>query len=161
MGQGEAETGPRGLGRPAATARSALNRLGEEATAEETCNAFVMVPVGTDPDTCRDLVLEVQQALKSEAVSAGKTVGEFFPGHPMQGIHRTGFRPLAGPHPVLAVRAMVITDILFLTLPGIPAAERLPCLKVWHSRFGEVTGGPWAQLHADALAAAEKELDDR
>ncbi|MFF2810199.1 DUF6875 domain-containing protein [Streptomyces sp. NPDC058000] len=140
------------------TVRSALRRLGNGDAADDVYNAFVMVPVGADLEIRHELVRTVQQEVKAEAVAAGKMVGEFFPGHPMRGIHSDAFRPLVSPHPILAVRMMVITDILFLTFPEIPAADRLSYLKVWHGLFGEQTAGPWADLYEKALAAAEKEL---
>lgn len=151
-------SGSRGPKRLATTVRSALRRLGEGDAADDVYNAFVMVPVGADPDSCQELVLAVQQELKAEAVAAGKMVGEFFPGHPMSGIHSPEFRPLVSPHPMLAVRMMVVTDILFLTFPAIPAAERLAHLKVWYGLFGEQSAAPWAQLYERAVAEAEKEL---
>ncbi|MCE0446762.1 hypothetical protein LT493_25845 [Streptomyces tricolor] len=125
-------SGPRGQRRLETTARSALARLGEDAAGDNVYNAFVMVPVGTDESTRAAIVLDVQQELKAEAIAAGKMVGEFFPGHPMPGIHNPSFRPLAAPHPLLAVRTMVITDILFLVFPSIPPADRLAYLDVWH-----------------------------
>lgn len=153
--------GPRGRRRFETTARSALARLGDGDSGDNIYNAFVMVPVGADENVRRAMVLEVQQALKSEAVAAGKMVGEFFPGHPMRGIHNDSFRPLASPHPVLAVRAMVITDILFLSFPDIPAAERLSYLEVWHGLFGASTPAPWGQLYENARAEAERDVSAR
>ncbi|MEU4846844.1 DUF6875 domain-containing protein [Streptomyces gilvosporeus] len=151
-------SGPRGTARLAATARSALARLGDRSAPDSVYNAFVMVPVNASAELRRERVLEVQQELKAEAVAAGKMVGEFFPGHPMRGIHSDTFRPLVSPHPVLAVRAMVVTDILFLTFPAIPAAERLSYLTVWHGLFGEGTAGPWGEIYEKARAEAEREV---
>ena len=110
-------SGPRGTERLANTARSALARLGDRSAPDSVYNAFVMVPVGESAEVRRERILEVQQELKAEAVEAGKMVGEFYPGHPMPEIQSETFRPLVSPHPVLAVRAMVVTDILFLTSP--------------------------------------------
>lgn len=151
-------SGPRGQRRLETTARSALARLGEDAAGDNVYNAFVMVPVGTDESTRAAIVLDVQQELKAEAIAAGKMVGEFFPGHPMPGINNPSFRPLAAPHPLLAVRTMVITDILFLVFPSIPPADRLAYLDVWHSRFGDSAVAPWAQLYETSRAQAEQEL---
>ncbi|MFF9348210.1 DUF6875 domain-containing protein [Streptomyces sp. NPDC014734] len=151
-------SGPRGRRRLETTARSALARLGEDSGGDNVYNSFVMVPVGPDEATRAALVVDVQQTLKAEAVAAGKMVGEFFPGHPMPGIHNASFRPLASPHPLLAVRAMVITDILFLVFPSIPPADRLANLEVWHGRFGDSPIAPWAQLYETSRAEAEREL---
>ncbi|WP_326617968.1 hypothetical protein OG863_11225 [Streptomyces decoyicus] len=153
-------SGPRGTGRLANTARSALARLGDRSAPDSVYNAFVMVPVGESAEVRRERILEVQQELKAEAVEAGKMVGEFYPGHPMPGIHSETFRPLVSPHPVLAVRAMVVTDILFLTFPAIPAEERLAYLRVWHGLFGEGTAGPWGQIYEKARAEAEREASE-
>jgi hypothetical protein len=152
-------SGPRGQRRLETTARSALARLGEDAAGDNVYNSFVMVPVGADESTRAAMVLDVQQALKAEAIAAGKMVGEFYPGHPMPGIHNPSFRPLAAPHPLLAVRTMVITDILFLVFPSIPPGDRLTYLEVWHSRFGDSAVAPWARLYETARAETERELE--
>ncbi|MCP9211178.1 DUF6875 domain-containing protein [Streptomyces sp. NEAU-Y11] len=149
--------GPRGVRRLENTARSALARLGEEPSGDDIHNSFVLVPVGEDPDVCQELVLEVQQRLKREAVVAGKMIGEFFPGHPMQGVHSRSFRPLASPRPVLAVRTMVVTDILFLTFAGIPAADRLAYLAVWEERFADMAGHTWIRMYEAARTEAERD----
>lgn len=55
---------------------------------------------------------------------------------------------------------MVVTDILFLTFPAIPAEERLSYLRVWHGLFGEGTAGPWGQIYETARAEAEREASE-
>ncbi|MET7938420.1 DUF6875 domain-containing protein [Streptomyces sp. NPDC005322] len=150
--------GSRGRQRLESIARSALERLGQKGDRDDIYNTFVMLPVGDDVDRRRNLVVEVQSALKPEAVAAGKMVGEFFPGHPMRGIHNQAFRPLVSPHPLLAVRAMVVTDVLFLALPEIPARDRLSYLDVWNSRFAELDASPWQHAYRAAKDLAEKEI---
>ncbi|GAA0460197.1 DUF6875 domain-containing protein [Streptomyces sp. NPDC046215] len=151
-------SGARGPKRLESLARSALGRLDGPHASDDVYNAFVMVPVGPDAATRHRIVVDVQQALKKEAVAAGKMVGEFFPGHPMPGIHNEGFRPLDSPHPVLAVRSMVITDILFLTFPEIPVADRLSYLAVWHDQFGGEPAERWNEIYRTAKDQAEREI---
>lgn len=153
-------SGPRGEVRLTAIARSALERLGERDENDNMYNTFLMIPVGAERSICQERVVNVHRKLKPEAVAAGKLVGDFFPNHPMPGIHSEDFRPLASPHPMLAARALVITDILFLTFPTIPAAERLSFMRVWHSLFGEGCPEQWARVYETAWAEAEIELAD-
>ena len=56
-----------------------------------------------------------QRHLKTEFVERGLMVGEFHAGPPMAaGLHNPRFRPLRSPVPLLAIRAMVPTDLPFL-----------------------------------------------
>lgn len=149
--------GPRGAERLESTARSALSRLGGRPIGDDIHNCFILIPTGEDADTCRDLVVRVQERLKGEAVAAGRMIGEFFPGHPMPGIRSASFRPLASPRPILAVRSMVVTDLLFLTFPGISGPDRRAYLAVWQQQFGERAGEAWTQMYEAALAEAMQE----
>ncbi|OKK02918.1 hypothetical protein AMK26_23225 [Streptomyces sp. CB03234] len=56
-----------------------------------------------------------QRALKTEFVERGLMVGEFHDGPPaVPGLWNRDFRPLRSPVPLLAMRAMVRTDLPFL-----------------------------------------------
>ena len=56
-----------------------------------------------------------QRLMKTEFVDRGLMIGEFHPGPPAAaGLHNPGFRPLHSPLPLLAIRAMVRTDLPFL-----------------------------------------------
>ncbi|WXA91173.1 hypothetical protein LZC95_32545 [Pendulispora brunnea] len=61
------------------------------------------------------LVDSVQRRLKSEFVDRGLMIGEFHSGPPAApGLHNADFRPLRSPLPMLAIRAMVPSDLPFL-----------------------------------------------
>ncbi|MFE4665010.1 DUF6875 domain-containing protein [Streptomyces sp. NPDC056716] len=150
-------SGPSGPRHLEILARSALARLGDDCTGDELYNSFVMVPIGSPSAVRQDVVRAVQRVLKPEAVAAGKMIGDFFPGNPMAAIHNPLFRPMASPHPLLAVRAMVVTDILFLGSPAVPARDRLSSLRVWHNRFGATAAPAWAALYHQVRDTAEEE----
>lgn len=97
--------------------------------------SVLFIPVGTDHTALVGAVTWVQQELRAEAVDRGCMVGEFFPGHPAPGVHSAEFRPLQSPRPILGIRTMVDTDILFLGSPGLPAEQRQHGVEAWHRFF--------------------------
>ena len=63
----------------------------------------------------RELIEGAQTALKAGFVASGLMIGEFHDGPPDKaGLWNPGFRPLRSPWPMLAIRHMVPTDLLFL-----------------------------------------------
>lgn len=60
------------------------------------------------------LIDPVHQALKSEITAQGLMIGQFYPGCLEPGLHNPDYRPLEAPHPLLAIRPMQLTDLMFL-----------------------------------------------
>ena len=89
--------------------------LTAEAGRSRTFHTIVMV----FPDLPRPLAAptidRIQAGLKTEYVSRGLMIGEFHDGPPDKpGLWNPEFRPLHGPLPMLAIRHMVSSDVLFL-----------------------------------------------
>lgn len=62
-----------------------------------------------------ELIDGAQEALKADFVASGLMIGEFHDGPPDKaGLWNPGFRPLRSPWPMLVIRHMVPTDLLFL-----------------------------------------------
>jgi len=60
------------------------------------------------------LIDPVQQALKAEITAQGLMIGQFYPGCLEPGLHNPDYRPLVAPHPMLVIRPMQLTDLMFL-----------------------------------------------
>jgi hypothetical protein len=118
--------------------------------------AAVVIPYGQPDRTITRQIECVQSALKPEFVSRGMMIGEFWPGHPMPGLHNQSFRPLAAPVPMLAMRHMVATDLLFLSGPHIPPVTRVSLLADYERNLGLGLTGRWRARCHEAMAAAAR-----
>lgn len=77
--------------------------------------AFLLLFPNIPGNKSHDLVEMAQQDLRFTFVPKGLMVGEFHPGPPDKaGLWNKQFRPLNCPIPMLAIRHMVPTDVLFL-----------------------------------------------
>jgi uncharacterized protein DUF6875 len=148
--------GPEDFGRLRAAAADWLPRIRSAADSDGRSESVLFLPVGAEPAVLVDAVTQVQRELRCEAIRRGCMVGEFFPGHPMPGIHNPEFRPLNSPRPILGIRTMVDTDVLFLSMPAIPAAERARFLPTWHRFYGAVA----APALLDVYERARRGLDN-
>ncbi|MEC3956674.1 hypothetical protein VMT65_26805 [Nocardia sp. CDC153] len=61
-----------------------------------------------------DLIDAVHQSRKTEVVSQGMMLGQFYPGCAVPGLWDRDFHPLDAPLPMLVLRAMMSTDFPFL-----------------------------------------------
>lgn len=74
-----------------------------------------IVTVITDLDTPFGAYFDERlERLKSTFVESGLMLGEFYPGCPQSGIRNPHFRALESPVPLMAIRDMVLTDLVFL-----------------------------------------------
>jgi hypothetical protein len=103
-----------------------------------TYESMVFVPVGGDRELLTESVIEVQQELADSALARGCMIGDFYPRHPMPGVHNPDFRPLASPRPILGIRTMVDTDILFLAHRSVPPDRIEANISSWYRFFGDV-----------------------
>ena len=62
-----------------------------------------------------DVVNAIHQRLKPSFVAQGMMLGEFFSQNPKSGLHNVAFRPLRSDPPLLVIRPMVLSDIVFLS----------------------------------------------
>jgi Domain of unknown function (DUF6875) len=155
MKRGRFSLHPVRMDRPAHTARLRgvagdwLRRINPAGPPGEY-EAAVFVPVGPEPAVLRDAVVDAQEALRADALRRGCMVGEFYPGHPGQGVRNPGFRPLQAPHSILGIRTMVDTDILFFDAPQASAPDRELTLQVWHRFFGDRAPSTLREVYAHA-----------
>jgi len=75
------------------------------------------------------LIDSVQQALKAEITAQGLMIGQFYPGCLEPGLHNPDYRPLEAPYPMLVIRPMQLTDLMFLV-------SRPEYLLAYVRRFG-------------------------
>ncbi|MEB3286106.1 MAG: hypothetical protein VKJ04_01245 [Vampirovibrionales bacterium] len=96
----------------------------------------------------------VQRRTKVDFVSDGLMVGEFHGLNNTPGLHNEDFKPLRTPHPALAIRYMVDSDLLFLTTSQYSPNEKVAFLTSYLNRGFERN-----RLRAEeALVIAEKDL---
>jgi hypothetical protein len=116
----------------------------------------VIIPYGKEDDELADMLDRVHGILKPEFVERGLMLGEFWPGHVGQGLHNDQFRPLASPVPLVALRHMVLTDLWFLTLPGVEPEQQVEFLRHYRRVFDGQLSGRW-QANVEAAEAAALE----
>jgi hypothetical protein len=75
------------------------------------------------------LIDPVQHAMKPEITAQGLMIGQFYPGCLEPGLHNPDYRPLVAPHPMLVIRPMQLTDLMFLF-------SRPECLRAYGRKFG-------------------------
>ncbi|MDI1475889.1 DUF6875 domain-containing protein [Polyangium sp. y55x31] len=75
------------------------------------------------------LIDPVQYSLKPEITALGLMIGQFYPGCLEPGLHNPDYRPLEAPHPMLVIRSMQLTDLMFLF-------SRPECLRAYVRKFG-------------------------
>jgi hypothetical protein len=135
--------------------RDALLERSASAGDDRMYLASVVVPYGRPDRVITRQIEGVQSALKPEFVNHGMMIGEFWPGHAMPGLHNQSFRPLASPVPMLALRHMVVTDLLFLSAPHVPPATQVSLLADYERHLGPGLTGRWRARCHEAMATAQ------
>ncbi|MFF4763816.1 DUF6875 domain-containing protein [Streptomyces sp. NPDC001292] len=154
----DASRGSGGLETTIRRVRGAFLREASALGAEASYLAVAVVPYGAPCEEMARQVADVQYALKPEFVDVGMMLGEFFPHHPMPGIHAPRFRPLDSPLPFVAIRHMVATDLLFLANPMDSPERRIRYLRRYRDLFGENLPKSWRRRLAAAQKAAQRQL---
>lgn len=97
-------------------------RLGNDAQFKTTLILFPNIPC----EEAKNLIDKTQARLREDFCKLGLMVGEFHDGPPDKGgLWNSNFRPLQCPVPLMAIRHMVPTDILFLKKDRSLVAEYL------------------------------------
>jgi hypothetical protein len=76
---------------------------------------IVLVFPAVTREQAPELIDKLQWRVKPEFVADGLMIGQFHPDNNEPGVHNSDFRPLRSPVPLLVIRAMVGTDLPFLT----------------------------------------------
>lgn len=114
--------------------------------------AVLVVFVDVTAEDASDVVDASQWRLKPAVVRDGLMIGEFHARNRTPGLHAPDFFPLRSPHPLLALRWMVESDVVFLGRPEEPPDRRAAFLE----SFLRVLG---PRLSAEARRAAEGLLE--
>lgn len=117
--------------------------------------AFLLLfPHLPDPHS-HDVVDSIQAGLQEHFVEKGLMVGEFHPGPPdKRGLWNETFKPLHCPIPLLAIRHMVPTDILFLKDQSALVSEYLRI-------FGDMVPTKFQYLVEEAATKFGFDLPDK
>lgn len=95
---------------------------------------------------------EVQRKYKPAFVAEGLMLGEFHLLNEGRGLHNPDFRPLRSPYPMLVIRHMVPSDIVFLNRDTDTAEVRVHFLQSYLSRL--------ANLRPNDRLTAERSLEE-
>ncbi len=144
---------PADTARLCAIARDRLRRITSASSGSDDYDAALFVPVGASPDVLRAAVTDAQAALRAEALRHGCMIGEFYPGHAGPSVRNPEFKPLQSPHPILGIRTMVDSDILFFRATDASAPEYRLSLDMWHRFFGDRAPESLRETHACAMRA--------
>lgn len=108
-----------------------------------------------------DLIDRVQKELKPYFVEEGMMIGEFHKLNAAPGLHNPDFFPLRSPLPMLAMRFMVESDLVFLMREMDAPETRAHFLKSFLRRFEGVLPEKRLGVARAALAEAERESAEK
>lgn len=132
-----------------------------EPTAKEEAiykTIILIFPEITHEDAPR-LIDVVQKQLKPLFVESGLMLGEFHNYNETPGLHNPNFRPLRSPVPLLAIRFMVESDLVFLQNAEDPR-QRIKYLQAYLKQFGQkFKDKNKFKTACQVLAAAQKQID--
>lgn len=106
------------------------------------------------------LIDETQRQLKPDVVERGKMIGEFHRLNLRSGLHNLHFHPLQSPIPLLAIRAMVESDLPFLMRPSDPPLARARCLRAYLRLLHKELSPARVEQARKALDEAQAELQE-
>jgi hypothetical protein len=117
-----------------------------------TMMAFPDIP----HDEAPELIDGTREALKPEFVREGLMLGEFHANNHHSGLHNENFHPLRSPIPMLVIRHMVPSDIVFLSKPHDSAADRVDFLTSYLACQTDLSAAERAQAESLLQAAARE-----
>jgi Domain of unknown function (DUF6875) len=127
-------------------------RIGENAEFK----SILIVFTGLAKEDAPRFIDGIQHMLKPYFVKAGLMIGEFHQSNNTPGLHNPEFFPLRSPIPMLAIRFMVESDIVFLTREIDAPDLRISYLKAYLRRMESVPNAK-VNIAEEALAQAELE----
>ena len=111
------------------TARERFRLLQAASGEDRMLNAILLAFPDVSLAEAPFLIDGAKEKLKKEFVAEGLMLGEFHADNQTGGLHNKNFRPLRSPVPLLVIREMVGTDIVFLDRSDYPAAVRASFLR--------------------------------
>jgi len=109
-------------------------------------------------DQARELIDTVQAELKVDFVDVGLMIGEFHQMNDAPGLHNPDFHPLRSPIPMLAIRHMVESDLVFLTRDFDAPHVRVRYLTSYIRNLPDLAAEKLARAET-ALRRAEAEMN--
>ena len=105
---------------------------------EEQFKSLIMVFPGVQLDRAKEVIDAVQRRRKADFVERCLMIGQFHKLNDTPAVHNPDFYAFQSPVPMLAVRVLVATDNLFMTLPEYSPDEQFrflsgyyKCLQRW------------------------------
>lgn len=123
-------------------------------------NSILIIFPDITPEKALWLIDETQRQLKSDLVERGKMIGEFHRLNPTSGLHNLHFHPLQSPTPLLAIRAMVESDLPFLTRLSDPSLLRVRWLRAYLRFLDKELSPARVEQARKALDEAQAELQE-
>lgn len=119
---------------------------GRKAAYKAVVLIFPDVPLHKAPKVIDD----VQSKLKPDFVAKGLMIGEFHLRNNACGLRNESFYPLRTPHPAIAIRRIVPTDLVFLTPTKYPVELRKKFLNSYLEQFEDDSSASAKKAVADA-----------
>ena len=116
--------------------------------------AIITVLPGLELDALR----AIQSRLKPHFIDFGLMLGEFHPVHPGTALHNPNFRPLISPYPLLGIRRMIDSDLVFLTRQEDSAPRRVRFLECFIRFLGPSIAPARVEAARIALRSAQAEV---
>lgn len=123
--------------------------------------AIVLIFPNLADEDAIQLIEETQRRLKPFFVGRGLMLGEFHKNHQGEGIRNPLFRPLQSPVPLLVIRHLIPSDLLFLVRKSDSASRRVHFLQSFLSIHDGALPAQTEQDAHQALAEALEELSEQ
>lgn len=120
--------------------------------------AFLLVFPDVTHTQAPSFIDEIQKELKPDFVAEGLMLGEFHQFNRTPGLHNLEFFPLRSPLPMLAIRQMVESDIVFLCREIDEPQKRINFLEKYLTRFHEILPSARLKFAETELMKAELEI---
>ncbi len=132
----------------------ALGWLNSERT---NYNAILIIFPDIIPQNNSSLIDGIQKLLKSDFVEMGLMIGEFHELNLNPGLHNQNFYPLRSPIPILAIRKMVTSDLVFLIRDIDPPNVRIKFLDAYLNHLTLELSDMQNRIANEALKKAKEE----
>lgn len=119
--------------------------------------AIVLVFTDLPESAAQRVIEETQRRLKPFFVERGLMLGEFHQNHQGEGIHNKDFRPLQSPVPLLIIRHLIPSDLIFLNRKSDSASRRIHFISSYLRMF---QGQLPARLHEQALTSYDEAFNE-
>lgn len=139
---------------------STFLELEPKAPEEDALNkAILLLFPDISHEDAPQLIDSVQKQLKPLFVESGLMLGEFHKRNETPGLHNSNFRPLRSPIPMLAIRFMVESDLVFLQSAD-DLNTRIRYLQAYLKRFDQkFKDDNNLQKAVQALALAKQQIE--